>query len=89
MILSKKVPLKIVLAEHPQTVAICDGSIRVEGVDIAFGAQRMAWYSNLSATSAILPEVLATAKAALQSLVENDREWTFGRTALQLYPAPA
>jgi L-fuconolactonase len=53
----------------------------------AFGAQRLAWGSNFPTSPGTLQEILATAQAGLQSLSEADREWIFGETARQLYPA--
>jgi L-fuconolactonase len=53
----------------------------------AFGAQRMAWGSNFPTSPGTLSEILGTAEASLQCLSESDREWIFGRTAKQLYPA--
>ncbi|MFP6558100.1 amidohydrolase [Paraburkholderia sp. B3] len=55
----------------------------------AFGAKRMAWGSNFPTSPGTLGEILATAQAGLQSLGDEDREWIFGRTAKQLYPALA
>jgi L-fuconolactonase len=55
----------------------------------AFGAKRMAWGSNFPTSPGTLGEILATAQAGLQSLSDEDREWIFGRTAKQLYPALA
>jgi L-fuconolactonase len=55
----------------------------------AFGARRMAWGSNFPTSPGTLGEILATAQAGLQSLSDEDREWIFGRTAKQLYPALA
>lgn len=51
-----------------------------------FGARRIVWGSNFPATAGPLKDNLATARAALSSLSESDREWIFGRTALALYP---
>jgi len=55
----------------------------------AFGARRMAWGSNFPTSPGTLSEILATAQASLQSLSDEDREWIFGKTAKQLYPALA
>jgi predicted TIM-barrel fold metal-dependent hydrolase len=55
----------------------------------AFGAQRMAWGSNYPTSPGTLAEILATAQAGLASLDDEDREWIFGKTAQQLYPALA
>ncbi|WP_027794218.1 amidohydrolase family protein [Paraburkholderia acidipaludis] len=54
-----------------------------------FGAKRMAWGSNFPTSPGTLGDILATAQAGLQSLGDEDREWIFGRTAKQLYPALA
>ncbi|SDR29652.1 Predicted metal-dependent hydrolase, TIM-barrel fold [Paraburkholderia fungorum] len=53
----------------------------------AFGAKRLAWGSNYPTSPGTLAEILATAQAGLASVSEEDREWIFGKTALQLYPA--
>lgn len=55
----------------------------------AFGARRMAWGSNFPTSPGTLKEILATAQAGLACLSEADREWVFGKTAQQLYPALA
>jgi predicted TIM-barrel fold metal-dependent hydrolase len=55
----------------------------------AFGAKRLAWGSNYPTSPGALSEILATAQAGLASLSDEDREWIFGKTALQLYPALA
>ena len=55
----------------------------------AFGAERMAWGSNFPTSPGSLGEILATARAGLDSLSEGDRSWIFGKTAQQLYPALA
>jgi predicted TIM-barrel fold metal-dependent hydrolase len=55
----------------------------------AFGAKRLAWGSNYPTSPGALSEILATAQAGLASLGDEDREWIFGKTALQLYPALA
>ncbi|MDT7838990.1 amidohydrolase family protein [Aquabacterium sp. OR-4] len=53
----------------------------------AFGAQRLAWGSNYPTSPGTLSEILADAQAGLACLGQADREWIFGRTAQQLYPA--
>jgi L-fuconolactonase len=55
----------------------------------AFGAQRLAWGSNFPTSPGTLKEILAIARAGLQSLSESDRAWIFGKTAQKLYPALA
>lgn len=55
----------------------------------AFGAKRMAWGSNFPTSPGTLSEILATARAGLACLSEDDQAWIFGKTALQLYPALA
>ena len=55
----------------------------------SFGARRMAWGSNFPTSPGTLKEILATAQAGLACLSEADREWVFGKTAQQLYPALA
>jgi len=55
----------------------------------AFGARRMAWGSNFPTSPGHLSEILATAKAGLACLSEEDRAWVFGKTAQQLYPSLA
>lgn len=53
----------------------------------AFGAKRMAWGSNYPTSPGTLAEILGSAQAGLASLSGEDREWIFGKTAQQLYPA--
>ncbi|CAE6745400.1 hypothetical protein R69746_02712 [Paraburkholderia aspalathi] len=55
----------------------------------AFGAKRMAWGSNYPTSPGTLPEILATARAGLACLSDEDRAWIFGKTAQRLYPALA
>jgi predicted TIM-barrel fold metal-dependent hydrolase len=55
----------------------------------AFGAKRMAWGSNFPTSPGTLSEILATARAGLACLSEDDQAWVFGKTAQQLYPALA
>ncbi|SIT43848.1 Amidohydrolase [Paraburkholderia ribeironis] len=55
----------------------------------AFGAKRMAWGSNYPTSPGTLADILATAQAGLACLSDADREWIFGKTAQQLYPALA
>ncbi|WP_246793016.1 amidohydrolase family protein [Burkholderia perseverans] len=55
----------------------------------AFGARRLAWGSNFPSSKGTLPEILGTAQAGLACLSDSDREWIFGKTAQQLYPALA
>ncbi|MGA7777391.1 MAG: amidohydrolase family protein [Paraburkholderia sp.] len=55
----------------------------------AFGAKRMAWGSNYPTSPGTLAEILGSAQAGLASLSGEDREWIFGKTAQQLYPALA
>ena len=50
-----------------------------------FGSERMAWGSNFPASEGSLAGNLEKAKASLQSLSENDREWIFSKTAQRLY----
>jgi len=51
-----------------------------------FGSHRMAWGSNFPAVEGGLDAKLEKAKASLQSLSEEDREWIFSKTAQTLYP---
>lgn len=53
----------------------------------AFGAQRLAWGSNFPTSPGTLGEILEAAQRGLACLSEEDRDWIFGKTALQLYPA--
>ncbi|MDR5832307.1 amidohydrolase family protein [Caballeronia sp. LP006] len=53
----------------------------------AFDAQHLAWGSNFPTSPGTLAEILASARAGLSSLSDEDREWIFGKTALLLYPA--
>lgn len=52
----------------------------------AFGADRMAWGSNYPNSPGTLAEILATARAGLACLDDEQRDWIFGGTALKLYP---
>jgi predicted TIM-barrel fold metal-dependent hydrolase len=51
-----------------------------------YGANRIAWGSNFPATEGTLKEILGKAQAALSFTSADDREWIFGKTALELYP---
>jgi predicted TIM-barrel fold metal-dependent hydrolase len=51
-----------------------------------YGANRIAWGSNFPATEGTLNEILGKAQAALSFASAADREWIFGKTALELYP---
>jgi predicted TIM-barrel fold metal-dependent hydrolase len=51
-----------------------------------FGASRMAWGSNFPATEGTLKEILGAAQQAFSFAGTSDREWIFGKTALELYP---
>ena len=53
----------------------------------AYGANRIAWGSNFPATEGTLAEILGKAQAALAFASASDREWIFGKTALELYPS--
>jgi predicted TIM-barrel fold metal-dependent hydrolase len=52
-----------------------------------FGADRIAWGSNWPNSPGTLKQHVATAKAALSSLSEAERDAILGGTALRLYPA--
>ncbi|MQY19662.1 amidohydrolase family protein [Nocardia macrotermitis] len=52
----------------------------------AFGANRIAWGSNLPAAEQPLPELLALAQAVLSDVPQADREEIFAGTARRLYP---
>ena len=53
----------------------------------AYGANRIAWGSNFPATEGTLKEILGKAQQALNFASAADREWVFGKTALELYPS--
>jgi L-fuconolactonase len=53
----------------------------------AYGANRIAWGSNFPATEGTLAEILGKAQKALSFASAADREWIFGKTALELYPS--
>jgi predicted TIM-barrel fold metal-dependent hydrolase len=55
----------------------------------AFGAHRLAWGSNFPTSPGTMAEILATAKAGLASLSDEDQAWVFGKTAKVLYPSLA
>jgi len=52
-----------------------------------FGARRMAWGSNFPTSPGTLGEIRDTALQRLSCLSDEDREWIFAKTALQLYPS--
>ena len=52
----------------------------------SFGSKRLAWGSNFPTSEGTLVANLEKAKACLQSLSAEDREWIFGKTAQTLYP---
>jgi L-fuconolactonase len=52
----------------------------------AFGARRLAWGSNFPTSPGTLAEILATAKARLACLSDEDRSCIFSKTAQALYP---
>jgi len=54
-----------------------------------FGADRMAWGSNYPTSPGTLAEILATARARLACLRDEDQSWIFAKTAQTLYPALA
>ena len=54
-----------------------------------FGANRMAWGSNFPTSPGTLAEIKATAEDRLSSLVQQDRDWVFGKTAQALYSSLA
>jgi predicted TIM-barrel fold metal-dependent hydrolase len=53
----------------------------------AYGAHRIAWGSNFPATEGTLQEILGKAQQAMSFASASDREWIFGKTALELYPS--
>jgi predicted TIM-barrel fold metal-dependent hydrolase len=53
----------------------------------AFGADRIAWGSNFPATAGTLADILRQAQGALAFASSADRDWIFGKTALELYPS--
>jgi predicted TIM-barrel fold metal-dependent hydrolase len=53
----------------------------------AFGANRIAWGSNFPATAGTLADILGKAQRALGFASAADRDWIFGKTALELYPS--
>ncbi|MGH8513464.1 MAG: amidohydrolase family protein, partial [Gammaproteobacteria bacterium] len=55
----------------------------------AFGAQRLAWGSNYSASEDSLGDLMALAKRTLACLPQSDQDWIFAKTAQTLYPALA
>ena len=73
--------LDCLTTQHDWRLVVAAGSV--------IGAQRMAWGSNYPTSPGTLAEILATAQAGLASLSDEDREWIFGKTAQQLYPALA
>ena len=53
----------------------------------AYGANRIAWGSNIPATDGSLAEILGKAQQALSFASPEDCEWIFGKTALTLNPS--
>jgi predicted TIM-barrel fold metal-dependent hydrolase len=53
----------------------------------AFGADHIAWGSNFPATAGTLADILHKAQQALAFASPADRDWIFGKTALELYPS--
>lgn len=51
-----------------------------------FGASRIMWGSNFPAAKPPLPELIAMASNALSFLPQQDQDWIFFKTALELYP---
>ena len=52
----------------------------------AYGSNRIAWGSNFPATEGTLKEILGKAQRAWSFASLSDRDWVFGKTALELYP---
>src|SRR6478672_7036038 len=52
-----------------------------------YGANRIAWGSNFPATAGPLKNILGKAQAAFSFASAADRDWIFGKTALELYPS--
>jgi predicted TIM-barrel fold metal-dependent hydrolase len=52
-----------------------------------YGANRIAWGSNFPATEGPLKNILGKAQAAFSFASTGDRDWIFGKTALELYPS--
>jgi predicted TIM-barrel fold metal-dependent hydrolase len=53
----------------------------------SYGANHIAWGSNYPATEGTLKEILGKAQEAFSFASAADREWVFGKTALELYPS--
>jgi predicted TIM-barrel fold metal-dependent hydrolase len=53
----------------------------------AYGANRIAWGSNFPATEGPLKNILGKAQQMFSFASAADREWIFGKTALELYPS--
>jgi len=54
-----------------------------------FGASRIAWGSNYPASEGPLARLVKSSREAMAMLSDEDREWIFAKTALQLYQALA
>jgi predicted TIM-barrel fold metal-dependent hydrolase len=54
-----------------------------------FGANRIAWGSNLPSTKGTMTSILADTREACRTVSDADREWIFGKTAQHLYPVLA
>jgi len=59
----------------------------LQRVVMFFGARRVAWGSNYPAAKGRLADLLAQARKALAALSEEQRDWVFSRSAMDLYPA--
>jgi L-fuconolactonase len=53
----------------------------------AYGANRISWGSNFPATEGSLAEILGKAQQAWSFATADERDWVFGKTALELYPS--
>jgi len=61
----------------------------LEKLVTSFGAERIAWGSNFPATEGSLGELLASARAALSSLSDDEQAMILGGSVARIYPALA
>lgn len=73
-------------ALEPLERAGAEAAAFLDPVISAFGANRIAWGSNLPAAEQSLPELVALARGVLSGLPEREQQDIFAATARRLYP---
>jgi predicted TIM-barrel fold metal-dependent hydrolase len=51
-----------------------------------FGAERVAWGSNFPNSPGTLKEIFAACQKAFDFATSTEKDWVYGKTALELYP---